>query len=225
MLSFPTAWSYSNWEVYDRCPFQYHGRKVLKQPEPVSDSLQAGRDFHTQIAHFITLPDAPVPERPVHDRIKPIVLQLRDTEDKVVEQQWAFTRQWKPTGWFAKQPKAAWLRVILDVGVVYPDKTAIVGDWKTGRRYDSNDDQMELFALAIFAHSPWVEEADTRLWYVDGGEEICKGFKITEAPALAAKWEERAERMLADREFVAKPNDKCKFCIRARSGGGDCKFG
>lgn len=225
MIRYPDAWSYSNWEVYDRCPKQYEGRKVLKLPEPVSDALQDGRDFHDQVAKYITRPSAPLPTRPIHARIRPIVEQLRETEDKIVEQQWAFTVNWKPTGWFQKAPRAAWLRVILDAAVVYPDKTSIVGDWKTGKRYDSNDDQMELFALAIFAHSPWVQETETRLWYVDNGHEECAQFTQAEAPALAAKWEDRARRMLADRDFVAKPNDKCIFCIRSRHKGGDCAFG
>lgn len=225
MIRFPDAWSYSNYETWALCPFKYHGRKVLKQPEPTGQALLDGRVFHDQVAKHITNLAAPAPVRPIHQRLQPVVAQLRTIEDKIVEKQWAFTKTWKPCGWFAKAPAPTWLRVILDVGIVYEDKTAHVGDWKTGKRYGTNDDQMELFALATFAQFTWVTEAETRLWYVDSGDEETAEFKRAEEPALRAKWEARAQQMLSDREFVARPNDKCRFCVRAKQNDGDCQFG
>lgn len=225
MIRYPDAWSYSAYADYALCPAKYEGRKVLKLPEVAGPALLDGRVFHDQIAAHITKPGAPAPDRPIHKRLLPVVAQLQQIEDKVVEQQWAFTNAWKPTGWFSKGHMATWLRVILDVGVVYPDATAHVGDWKTGKRYDDNDDQMELFALATFAHSPWVQEVETRLWYVDSGHEEIAEFKHSEEPALRAKWEAKAHTMLTDRTFTPKPNDKCRFCVRSRQSGGDCRFG
>lgn len=221
----PEAWSYSAWSDYDTCPSKYHGRRVLKLPEPPRKALDDGNRFHNQVAKHITEPGAPAPERPIHARILPIVAQLREIEEKVVEKQWGFTRAWKPTGWFSRGITATWLRVVLDVGIPYQDGEAIVGDWKTGKRYASNDEQMELFAIATFAQFSWVNSVDTRLWYVDNGHEECAGFKRTELASLTAKWEARALTMLADRTWAPKPNDKCGFCVRARQNGGDCRFG
>lgn len=221
----PDAWSYSAWSDYDTCPLKYHGRKVLKLPEPYSKPLDDGNTFHVQVAEHVTNPAAPPPERPIHPRIQTVVEQLRDTPDKTVEQQWGFTRDWKPTGWFSKGTKATWLRVVLDVGLAYPDGEAIVGDWKTGKRYDTNDEQMELFAIAAFSQWTWIQKVETRLWYVDNGHEECATFERSSLPSLTAKWEARAVAMLADRTWAPKPNDKCRFCVRARQAGGDCKFG
>lgn len=226
MIRYPDAWSYSAWADYKLCPYKYHGKKVLKLPEEQTEALISGNIFHKEVAAYVTLPNAPLPSRPIHARILPVVEQLRGMEDKTVEQQWAFTRSWQSTGWFSKQPgKATWLRVVLDAGVVYPDKTAHVIDWKTGKRYDSNDEQMEIFALSMFKHSPWVEEVETRLEYVDNGAEEVAEFKAKDVPLLTAKWEQNAELMLTDRTWTPKPNDKCFFCNRARQNGGDCKFG
>lgn len=222
---YPDAWSYSAWADYNTCPSLYEGRKVLKLPEEAGPALLEGRVFHDQIAKHITQPGAPAPERPIHKHLQSVVDQLRTIDDKVVELQWAYNKAWKPCGYFSKAPNPTWLRVILDVGVIYPDATAHVGDWKTGKRYDSNDDQMELFALATFAQYPWVNDVETRLWYVDNGLEEIAEFTRSEEPALRAKWEERAQRMLSDRTFTPKPNDKCRFCVRSRQAGGDCRFG
>lgn len=222
---YPEAWSYSAYADYAQCPAKYEGRKVLKLPEEAGPALLAGRVFHDQVAKHITVPGAPAPGRPIHKRLLPVVAQLQQIDDKVVEMQWAYTKTWKTCGWFARGSAPTWLRVILDVGLIYPDATAHVGDWKTGRRYDDNDEQMELFALATFAQYTWVNDVETRLWYVDNGHEEIAEFKRAEEPALRAKWEDRAQRMLADRTFTPKPNDKCGFCVRARQNGGDCRFG
>ncbi|MGH7747093.1 MAG: PD-(D/E)XK nuclease family protein [Candidatus Dormibacteria bacterium] len=221
---YPAAWSYSAWADYVLCPHKYEGRRVLKMPEPPSQALVDGNAFHVEIAAHIR-GQGPPPQRNIHARIVPIVEQLRSITEKTVEEQWAFTAAWKPTGWFSRAPQATWLRVIVDVCVAYPDATAHVGDWKTGKRYDSNDDQMELFAVATFARRPWINDVETRLWYVDSGHEEVAQFKRAEAASLRAKWEERAARMLGDRTFTPRPNDKCRFCVRARQSGGDCKFG
>lgn len=224
-VRYPEAWSYSAWSDYDLCPFKFHGRRILKLPEPPSPAPEDGDKFHKQIASHIMRDDAPAPDRKIHARIAPVVAQLRTIEEKTVEQQWAFSKTWQPTGWFSRAPKAAWLRVVLDVGIAYPDNTAHVGDWKTGKRYESNDEQMELFALAVFANWRWINEVETRLWYVDNGHEEVAEFKRSEEASLRAKWEERAQRMLSDRTWTPKPNDKCHFCVRARQNGGDCRFG
>lgn len=225
-VRYPDAWSYSAYADYQLCPFKYHGRKILKLPEAPSPSLVDGRVFHDQVAKHITVPGAPAPDRPIHKRIQPIVEQLRQMDDKIVEQQWAFTPQWKSTGWFSRNPqKPTWLRVILDVGLVYADDTATVVDWKTGKQYSTNQEQMEIFAVATFNYFPSVKALDTRLLYVDSGAEEVAEFKRSEEAALRAKWEEKARVMLSDRTWAPKPNDKCHFCVRARQNDGDCRFG
>lgn len=226
MTKIPDAWSYSAYSVWKKCPHQYEGLKILKLPDPPSQALLDGRVFHDEVAHYITGQSGTLPQRPIHKRILPIVEELRTVEDKTVEMQWAHTNTWKPTAWFSRNPlKATWLRVVLDVGIAYPDHTAIVGDWKTGKRYDDNDEQMELFSLSTFAMWPHVQEVETRLWYVDNGHEEPAVFKKAEEAALRAKWEGRAREMLSDREWKPKPNAMCRFCVRSREAGGDCKFG
>lgn len=224
-VRYPDAWSYSAYAAYALCPFKYHGQKVLRLPEPPSKALEDGNTFHVQVAAYLRGSRPTLPERPIHANILPIVEQLKATEDKLVEEQWGFDRDWKATGWFTKGAKATWLRVITDAFVAYPDATGIVGDWKTGKRYDSNDDQMELFGAATLMRFTSLDEVETRLWYVDNGAEEVATFKRSELPALKAKWEQRAATMLADRTWTPRPNDKCKFCVRARQSGGDCRFG
>lgn len=223
---YPDAWSYSAYAMWEECPKRYEGVKVLKMGDQAGPGMAEGNEFHKQVADYIVRPAAPPPTRPIHRDIQPVVEQLRAMESKTVEQQWGLTSDWRQTGWFSRDPrKPTWLRVILDVGLLYPDDTAEVIDWKTGKRYDHNDDQMEVFAAGVFSYWRHVRHVTTRLDYVDSGQEEVAEFDAKDADALRAKWSDKAKAMLADRTFPARPGFRCKYCVRARQNGGDCAFG
>jgi hypothetical protein len=119
------------------------------------------------------------------------------------------------------------LRNIADVAMLYEDNSAEVVDWKTGKRYGSNDEQMELGAVTMFQRfrGQTVNGVKTTLIYVDAGGEETAEFKFADLDRLRAKWHERAVKMLEERQFLPRPNDKCKFCNFSRSKGGQCRFG
>lgn len=222
------AWSFSRFDLWRTCPKQFYEKFISKSiKEHQSPAMARGDEIHKGLATFLQGGRSDPPAAKALDKFTPLLFQLRDIPDKLVEQQWAFDRDWKPTGWFArgnvKHP--AWLRVILDVGVIYPDDTADVIDHKTGKKYGSNDDQMELFAVATFSYAPWVTDVTTRLWYLDEGSEDIAEFSVKDVEKLRAKWEKAVEPMFADTTFAPRPNDKCRFCPLAKSNGGNCRFG
>lgn len=220
-----TAWSYSRWAAWERCPMAFKAQFLDKSvPMPSSQALDRGRVVHADLAKWF-MSDQPVPlpaEGAKFQRLLNQLATLKTSAHIETEQQWGFNSRWQPTTWFGND---TWLRVILDVNVVYADDTADVIDYKTGKPYDDNRDQMELFALAVMSRYPAVHQVATRLWYLDTGDEVPDCFTANDVPRLRAKWEERAAQMFADQEFPAKPNDKCKFCPLRRSAGGPCKFG
>lgn len=218
------AWSFSRFDLWRTCPKQFYEKFITKSiAEATTPAMQRGNDIHKAAADFLmgkldTLPASLA-------KFERLMRQFRDMPEKLVEQQWAFTKDWKATGYFAKGNNAAWLRVILDAALLYPDDTADVVDHKTGKKYGSNDDQMELFALATFSYAPWLKEVTTRLWYLDNGSEDIKTFYAADVPALRAKWEKMVAPMFEDTTFAPRPNEKCRFCALAKSNGGECRFG
>jgi hypothetical protein len=189
--------------------------------------MERGKRIHAELAAHLggdeqgAFPPPP-PEAQRFEKLLSGVADLRDRVTLQTEQQWGFTNRWAPTGWFEKN---TWLRSILDVCVVYPDDTADVIDFKTGRAYDDSRDQMELFGLSVLCRYPAVSHVITRLWYLDQGNEVIDQFSRADAEPLKAKWAARAAQMLGDDQFIAKPNDKCKWCPLRRSNGGVCKYG
>lgn len=222
-MSTVKAWSYSAWSQYDTCPLQYKLAKIDKIKMPDSPALVKGRAVHDLLAQYITQQGESLPEvkNAFHAQLY-AEMRAFPADDKVVEQQMGFTRDWKPTGWFAKD---TWLRVIWDVALLYEDLTGEIVDHKTGRRYGSNDEQMELFGLSFFCQYKPATHVTTRLIYVDTGEEEIAEFNATQRDALISKWEAKVAPMFNDSVFAPRPNDKCRFCHFSKSRLNLCKFG
>lgn len=217
------AWSYSRFALYEQCPLAFKLKFLDKIPEEGSPAMERGNVIHKALAAYITgtgeLPD--VVKNPFQ---KQLYAQMRaiPAEDKLVEQQMGFTKEWKPTGWFSKDTYA---RVIWDAAFLYEDLTGEVGDHKTGKKYGSNADQMELFGLSFLAQYLPATHVTTRLIYVDAGEEEIAEFPASDKEPLIAKWSQKIIPMFSDTIFAPRPNDKCKFCAFSRSNKGLCKFG
>lgn len=218
------AWSYSRYDKYTTCP-QWFKFDVIDKVDPVvqSPAMARGDRIHKGLAHYIT--NGVIGEMPPEaDKFAKLVEDIRQfpPEDRVVEQQWAFTVTWKPTEWFAKD---TWYRSVLDVGVAYQDDTLEAVDWKSGKRYGSNDEQMESQAVAVFAKYQHIKHVTTRLVYLDGGTEEFAEFPAKDREKLQAKWEVKVAPMFVDETFAPRPNDKCRICPHARSKTGRCRFG
>lgn len=224
MTSPVKAWSYSRLSQWETCPAQFKYKHIDKLKEEQSPAMARGDKIHKAAAAWLTA--APESLAPPIELAKFARLfgQLRaiPAEDRFVEQQWGFNAKWRPTGWFGAD---TWLRVVLDAGVVYPDGTADVIDHKTGKKYGSNQDQMQLFALATFCRFPHVSEVMTRLWYLDSGDEEVAEFKQEDRSTMVADWEKRVAPLFADTVFAPRPNEKCRWCSFAKSKNGPCKFG
>lgn len=216
------AWSYSAWDLYNTCPLKYKLEKIDRIEVPTGPALLRGREVHDNLAKYLRGDtDAPGVEiaSPTARRLHE---EIRAFDNKVIEQQWAFTDQWKGTGWFDKN---VWVRVVLDVGVLYDDMTAEVIDHKTGKNSGSYGDQMEIFSLAVFQRQAPVTHVTTRLSFVDYDSEVFAEHDRSELPGLVDKWREKVRPMFEDTEFLPRPNDKCRFCHFRRSNGGVCRYG
>lgn len=217
-----TAWSYSRFAKYELCPAQFKYAYIDKLPTTGSPAMARGDKIHRSIASFVMGGIALESDAVKHAFPAKLIKEVRDFEDKVVEQQWGFTARWEPTGWFGKD---TWFRNIVDAAVLYDDLWTDCLDWKTGKRYASNADQMELNALAMMRHFKPATGVTTRMVYIDSGEEDTSEFKRSDEPLLMAKWEKKVEPMFTDTAFLPRPNDKCRFCDFSRSSGGPCRFG
>lgn len=218
-----TAWSFSAYKTWLQCPLKYKLQNLDKLAKASSPQLERGNAIHVKLAHFIEGKDATLPQEVQSEFHQNLYGWMRTWPDKLVEQQWGFTSAWRQTGWFAKD---TWFRAVLDVGLFYDDNTVEVIDHKTGKKYDDNTDQMEVFAAAVASKFPGrTAKVTTRLIYIDAFEQEIAEFTHDDAMKLRAKWTEKAQQMLADREWLPRQNNMCRFCEFGQSKMGICRFG
>lgn len=218
-----TAWSYSRYADYKQCPLRFKLKHIDRLPEPGSPAMQRGSDIHKEGEKYLTAKDGkglkvPASYKHFADEMK----QLRSL-GPLVEQQWGFTKDWTPTGWFGAD---TWLRIVCDVVVKYDDDTVDLIDFKTGRKYDTNEDQVELFSCAPFIRWPEVTEVQTRLWYldVDKDNEVLRTYTREEFNGIRKSWEKKIVPMFKDKRFAPTPNEKCKWCHFSKDKGGPCPY-
>lgn len=216
-----TAWSYSRYADYRQCPLRFKLKYIDKLPEPGSPAMQRGSDIHKKGEGWLL--SKRKPKLPVeYQHFAEEMHQLKGL-NPMVEQQWGFTRDWEPTSWFGKN---TWLRVICDVAVVYEDGEADVIDFKTGRKYDTNVEQMQLFGSAIMFKFPEVHTVTARLWYLDQPRDnvVEDEYKRSSLPALRKDWEGKTRAMFKDKRFAPTPNEKCGWCNFSKDKGGPCPY-
>lgn len=234
-----TAWSFSRYSDYKRCPLMAKLKHVDKIKEPGNPAMQRGADVHTLAEKYIK----------GQIRTLPAELKLFKTEfamlrkqykksinGMVVEDDWAFTKDWGESVW--NDWINCWLRIKLDCAHHLDADTLSITDWKTGKfREDMNEEyveQLELYALAALLLHDHIQKAMPRLVYLDQGLIYPKGdeqmiFTRADIPKLKKLWEKRVKAMMNDTVFSPRPNDKCRFCFYGQSGikkGGPnkCKY-
>ena len=214
-----TAWSYSRWQDYEKCPRLAKYKHVDKLREPDNPAMGRGLVVHDELADYLSK-GGEIPE--AGRQYYTTLLQELRALDPIHDQEWGFTNRWQVTGWFAKD---TWFRSKLDVCIVYDDNTADVVDFKTGKDAPSHMLQAELYAVSVFIRYANVSHVTVRFWYLDHGPESVYRYSRSDLKELQAKWEKRTLPMLNDEIFAPRPGQHCKYCYQAKSVGGLCQFG
>jgi hypothetical protein len=217
-----TQWSFSRWNTYTTCPFRAKCKFILKLPEPQSEAGARGDDVGKAAEAWLagaqdTMPvEAKGLQQPMEELRKLPLL---------VQQEWAFTVGWQPTGWFDKD---CWLRIKTDVVAKASETRAEVVDGKTGKVRDEHKIQLDLYAVGAFCKYENIDEVRVRLFYYDQNTiapENGKLYERSDLPMLKRQWLNRVAPMLRDDKFVPTPGNHCKWCAYRKSKGGPCEFG
>jgi len=205
---FPIFWSFSRWEVANKCLARYEFQYLQKLPQPPSIHLERGIEVHEKGEAYLdgTLARLPVAYREFGDEMRAIK-KLGAT----AEGNYAFTKSWtpcEPTNW-----SHAWLRTKIDAEILTTPTTLTQIDFKTGRPYPITKEQSGLYAVTGFLRHPKVEVIETEFWYLDSGEVVPYVYARTEYAALKKKWAARGRDVIAARQFPPTTNAyNCKYC-------------
>lgn len=204
----PTFWSFSRWEVFDKCRARYEYQHLQKLPQPPSIHLERGIDVHEKGEAYLdgSIKRLPVAYNQFGDEMRAIK-KLGAT----AEGNYGFTKSWSPcspTDW-----NNCYLRVKIDAEVAQEKELTQI-DFKTGKPWPkATEKQSELYAVTGFLRYPDVDTITVEFWYLDSGEVVPYVYTRKQYPALKKKWAARGREMLAARQFPPTNNGyNCKYC-------------
>jgi hypothetical protein len=201
-------WSYSSLKHFEQCAKSYYSQRVAKthKQDDTAEYLTWGNKVHKELEDRINI-KTPLPSYLEH--LEPVIAAFEATGKMLVaELEFAFTKDWKPTGYWSDD---CWTRGKVDVMLIGKDD-AIILDWKTGKRRPDFG-QLEYYALAlgiigikkIKGFFAWIKTKEFDSTYID--ENIIRHVKELFTSKAA-----RLERAYDLNEWPAKTSALCAYC-------------
>ena len=217
-----TAWSASRLSTFEACARIIFYQVVKKMRLPPKPAMARGTAIHQLGEDYLK---GTVKELPsAYKYYAEPMMELRRAK-ATPEQELAFDATWQPTTWTAPD---VWVRMKIDATVLKKTKARAI-DFKTGREYaEKHADQLELYALALFAAYPGLKTVEAAPWYLDLDREDDPVyiFRRSEEMGLRGKWAARAKKLTDETEFKANPSFRwCKQCGYNKRNGGPCTDG
>jgi CRISPR/Cas system-associated exonuclease Cas4 (RecB family) len=204
-------WSFSKAKAFETCPKQFYHVKILKEhPEVETEAMRYGSLMHEAAEKYIRDKE-PLPEGFGYLQSTLDALAALKGE-KLCEFKMGLTDKLEPCGFFADN---VWWRGIADLVILDTEKhRASVIDYKSGKsaRY-ADKGQLELMALAIFAHFPVVQEVKAGLLFVVCNQFIKDKYSRRDQTLLWDKWMGTYTRMTGAMEnevWNANPSGLCR---------------
>lgn len=210
-MSKAAPWSFSRIKAFEQCPKQFYHEKVLKQyPFIQTDAMIYGNQFHKACEDYIGKGE-PLPERFMY--IKDALDKLNQREGvKICEQRLGVTANLEPCTFGARN---VWFRGIVDLAILDEDSgIGWIVDYKTGKSAKYADKgQLELMALAIFAHYPKITSIRAGLLFVVANKLVKETYEVADRANLWEKWSSNYATM--EKAFEAdvwnpRPSGLCK---------------
>lgn len=201
----PRPWTYSHLDQFETCPRRFHETRIAKKyEEPQTDAIKWGIEVENAMEKRI-LEGQPLPDG--MQQWEGIAVQLASLPgQKYSQKKLAINKAFKPCDYW----RGAWSRGQPDLLVVN-NRKAVILDYKTGKRKPT--EQLDLYALYVFAYHPEVESVDTAfVWLkerkIDKKNITRDGISSTWQAFLprVAKLESAYER----ESWPAKPSGLCK---------------
>ncbi len=205
------AHSYSSIKMFENCPHRYYHQRIKKSVvDKGGEASMNGERIHKYLEDRIK-EGTPLPAEIAHlENAIEAIYKIKGDGFIEAEREMTLDANLKPSTWFSPD---AWMRSKIDVLVLRDEKAAVL-DWKTGKRRP-DPTQLELFALQVFAHYPYIKSVSTTfLWIPDKATDSETYTRSMEADMWASllKRVNRIEQSLEADKWPAKPSGLCNYC-------------
>lgn len=225
-------WSFSRLSNFEQCPKKIENAVVLKLAKPERDDSHAaerGINIHNDCEAYVKGEGPETHEmRFFLDQMESLK-QAYEAGEVSVEGDWGFDIDWQEAGWWDKN---VWARIKLDAFRRFDKTTALVVDYKSGKKMGNevkHTQQAQLYMIAAFMRYPELEIIDTDFYYLDqkSNNRLKKTYTRNKLPIYLKKFTQRALKLTTATVFPAKPSKmNCRWCdYGPENGTGECPYG
>jgi CRISPR/Cas system-associated exonuclease Cas4 (RecB family) len=201
----PRPWTYSQLDAYETCPKKLYETKIAKNYiEPEGEALKWGKTVHdafeARVRDGTALPEGMQQWEGIAAKVASL------PGKKLCEVKLAINKAFQPANYW----KGCWSRGAADL-LVLNNNTAAVLDYKTGRKKPT--EQLDLYALYVFAHYPEVETVQTAYVWLKDRKVERKQVSREEVPVIWQQFLPRTAKLESAYErdsWPAKPSGLCK---------------
>lgn len=219
------ALSWSRLSDFQSCPRKFYLKYIEKafKPEEKSIHLIKGEQLHKQLENYVVAKNGggemPPGFSPNVQETLPFVDKLFASFSQVhPEAQVAADVKWGPQEWFGAN--VAW-RAIWDVIAINSDQI-FIGDYKSGRVYDYGSSYGQLHLSAVMALNRYnVDKVHVAYIYIEHKKITKFTVSQNERSQVQAHFDEWYDKVNAEKDFKATPNEYCKYCPANKA---QCQF-
>jgi len=206
------TWSYSSISLFQQCPRKYYRLRVLKDiVEPRQAHLDYGTAVHEAAENYVCKDKSLDPR---YDFLRPTLDALKKLPGlKLCEYEMGLTKEFEPCGF---RDTNVWFRGIADLLIIDGEQAHLV-DYKTSKSSQYADrKQLELLALLVFKHFPYIKSIKAGLVFVVADDLVKAAYETDVQEKAWSKWLpeiQRLEKAMETNVWNAVPNFTCrKFC-------------
>ena len=202
------SWSYSSLSTYEKCAKKLYFEKVKRLPKKSSQALERGNEIHSKGEKFLKKELLRVPKE--YKEFAPELNRLRKMGAEA-EAMRGLDKNWNSVPW--DDWNNCWLRYKTDAEVMVEPSELLIVDFKTGKMYDTHEDQAKLYAAAALSSDPTLSDVHVEFWYLDHDNIEGFAYKQKDSSKFQSYWNRRVKPMLSDVTFKAKPSpSNCRWC-------------
>jgi hypothetical protein len=210
--------------MFDKCPRQYEHAYIDRLPRGSSPALERGLAIHKKAENYVNGIIKSLP-----DELKNFKKEFNELR-KIYKRKEGFTEPdvslnslWK----LSNKDDTDYLIAFIDFVFFDPSgESAIVIDYKTGKKYPGHRDQAHVYAMAALCIEPNLKQVDVEFWYLDDASEenVQKwAWKRSDLDRMKTIWIKRIDKMHKCKEFEMKPTRLCGWCSYNKKKGGPCE--